>query len=82
MEIGPKTPNKATNPQKVTQSGKLHVSHQMKLCSSVKAIWESIYTCLSIFVELEQVNQIGHNYPKLWAQKKSSKVLDSTFHIK
>ena len=39
-----------TNTQKFIHSVKLHISHQMKPCSSLKSIWGSIYTCSSVFV--------------------------------
>ena len=68
---------------KVIQSTKLQISHQMKPYSSVKAIWESRYTCFSVFGELGQVGEIGSNYPKSLSemQRTLSKVLNSTFDI-
>ena len=40
------------NTQRVIQSVKFHISHQMKPYSNVKVIWGSGYTCFSIFWEL------------------------------
>ena len=40
----------------VIQSVKLHFLHQMKLYLNVRAIWESIYTCFCVSVELVQVS--------------------------
>ena len=84
-ELGPKYPQiKGTNTQKVFQSVKFQISHQMKPCSSVKTICRSSYTCFSIFRELGQVGKIESEYPKSWAliHRKSFIVLNSTFHIK
>ena len=68
----------------VIQSVKLHISHQMKPYSNVKAIWESIYTCFCVSVELGQVSYIRPVSLKSWTSIywKSSKMLHSTFHIK
>ena len=64
----------------VIQSVKLHISYQMKLYSNVKTIWESIYTCFCVSVELGQVREIRLKLPKSWAsmhQESCSKC----FHI-
>ena len=47
------------NTQKVIQSVKFHISHQMKFYSRVKAIWGVNYTCFNTFGELGRVRQIG-----------------------
>ena len=70
--------------QKVIQSVKFQISHQMKPYLSVRTIYGSSYTYFSIFGELGQVGEIGPNYPKSWAliRRKSFIVLNFTFHIK
>ena len=70
--------------QKVIQCVQLHISHQMKPYSIVKAIWGSSYTCFSVFQALGQVRRTGPKYTKSWAQihRNSSQLLNSTFHIK
>ena len=70
--------------QKFIHSVKLYILHQLKPYSRVKSNWEPSYTCISIFVELGQVREIGPKCPKSWASihRKWSKVLNSTSHIK
>ena len=70
--------------QKFIYSVKLHILHQMKPYSRVKTSWDRTYACISIFMELRQVKEIGPKCPKSWASihRKSSKVSNSTFHIK
>ena len=70
--------------QKVIQSVKFQISHQMKPYSSVKTICGSSYTCFSILGELGEVGEIGPNYHRSWApiHRKSFIVLNSTFHFK
>ena len=67
--------------QKVIQSVKFHISHQIKPYSRVKTIWWLIYTCFSILVKL---GQIWPKYPTSWTlvHRKSFKVLNITFYIK
>ena len=43
----------------VIQRVNLHILHQMKPYSNAKAIWELIYTCFYVSVEVEQVREIG-----------------------
>ena len=85
-EIGPKYIPQimGTDTQKVIHSVKLHNSHQMNPYSSLKAIWVSIYTCSYVLAKLGQVGEIWHKYTKSRAEihRKSSKVLNSTLHIK
>ena len=72
------------NTQKVIQSVKFYILHQLKTYSSIKTICGSSYTCFSIFGELGEVGEIGPKYPKSWAltHTKSFIVLNTTFHIK
>ena len=49
--------------QKVVQSVKLHISHQMKPYSSVKAIWRLSYTCASVFGHSGKSGKLGPNTP-------------------
>ena len=67
------------------QNVKLNLSHQMKPNSSVKAIWRSRYTCVSVFKTSWWVGEIGPKYiPKIMKEKHRNfcKVFNSTFHIK
>ena len=42
---------------------KLFISHQMKSCSSVKAIWGSIYACVTAFGLWRKSRKLGPNNP-------------------
>ena len=76
QQLEPDTPSHGY----VIQSVKLHISHQMKSYSNVKAIWESIYTCFCVPVELGQVRETRPKLPKSWAS--IHRVIQSVkFHI-
>ena len=45
--------------QKVIQSVQLHISHQMRLQPSLKAIWVLSFTCFSVFGALCQFVETG-----------------------
>ena len=70
--------------QKVIQSVKFHIPHQVKPYVRVKAISGLSYTCFNIFEEFGQVEKIGPKCPtsSTYIYRKSLKVLNSTFHIK
>ena len=51
------------NTQRVVQSVKFHISHQLKPYSNVKVICRWGYTCFSIFGKLQQVGEIGPKFP-------------------
>ena len=65
---------------------KLNLTFPIKwsLTQNVKAITRSIYTCFCVFTKLEHVREMWLKYSKSWGEihRKSSKVLNSTFHIK
>ena len=79
-----KTQIKGMDTQKFIHIVKLHILLQMKPYSRVKYNWELSYTCISIFVELGQLKEIGPKCHKSWAliHRKLSKVLSSTFQMK
>ena len=52
-----------THTQKVIQSVQFHISHQMRSCSNVNAIWGLSVTCFRVFVELGQFVGTGSQYP-------------------
>lgn len=86
-EIRPKyiTQMMSTDTQEAIQSVKLCISYQMKPYASVKAIWESGYTCFSVFVALEKGGEIPQ-IPKIMKRDKR-KVLQSvqlyiSYHVK
>ena len=70
--------------QKVIQSVKFSISHQMKSYSMVKTVWMFSYTCFSIFGELGQIKYIGPKYATLWTpiHRKSFKVFNIVTYIK
>ena len=82
--FGPNSPYHNTNTQKVIHSVvKLLISHQIDPCSSVKGhlrvnlyFFVSLWNCAS-WQNLAQLSQI-----RAEIHQKSSKVLNSTFHIK
>ena len=77
-EIGPKCSKSwASSIHRNHSKCKLHIWHQMKPYSSLKAIWGSICTCFCVFVELGQVKEIWPKYPKSWAAIHVIQVLQS-----
>ena len=70
-----------TNTQKIIQSVKLHISHQMNPYSNVMTIWVSIYTCLPGFAELRQVREIRPQNPKNIVTDTQKDIQTLKFHI-
>ena len=73
--------------QKVIQSYKLIISHQMMPYSDAKTIWGSSFTYFGVFGTLMQLRETGTKGSKycksmLGRHRKSSKVFKSSFHIK
>ena len=97
-KLGPNTPTHVQGHMKSNpkQSLQLLISHQMRLCFSVKGLYELSYICFSgtwvlgqfgetgpKSVELGQVTEIRPKLSKSWASihREPSKVLNSTFPI-
>ena len=55
------------NTQKVIQSVKLHILHQMKPYLNTNTILVLIDTYFSVFGALGQIMEIGTKHPKSWA---------------
>lgn len=68
--------------QKVIKILELHISHEMRSCSSVKGKWKSSYARFGVFRALGQFVKTGPKYPKSWTgtRREYSKVFSSTLY--
>ena len=70
-------------PWKVIQRLHLHISHQIRLYSSVTALWGLSCTCFTDIWTLEQFEETGSKYPKSYAgtHRKYSRVFSITLTL-